>query len=99
LRYSFDWNSTKEQQNIRKHRVSFRQAATIFRDPNQLSIYDEEHSEDEERWITLGIDSTGVVRVVIHTFEQINDELCQIRIISARKATNLEIRRYREGNQ
>ncbi len=99
MRYSFDWNSTKEQQNIRKHRVSFRQAATIFRDPNQLSIYDEEHSEDEERWITLGIDSTGVVRVVIHTFEQINDELCQIRIISARKATNLEIRRYREGNQ
>lgn len=99
MRYSFDWNSTKEQQNIRKHRVSFRQAATIFRDPNQLSIYDEEHTEDEERWITLGIDSTGVVRVVIHTFEQINDELCQIRIISARKATNLEIRRYREGNQ
>ena len=99
MRYSFDWNSTKEQQNIRKHRMSFRQAATIFRDPNQLSIYDEEHSEDEERWITLGIDSTGVVRVVVHTFEQINDQLCQIRIISARKATNLEVRRYREGNQ
>jgi hypothetical protein len=99
LRYSFDWNSTKEQQNIRKHRVSFRQAATIFRDPNQLSLYDEEHSEDEERWITLGIDSTGVVRVVVHTFEQINDELCQIRIISARKATNLEVKRYREENQ
>lgn len=99
MRYSFDWNSTKEQQNIRKHRVSFRQAATIFRDPNQLSIYDQEHSEDEERWITLGIDSTGVVRVVVHTFEQLNDELCQIRIISARKATNVEMRQYREGNQ
>ncbi|MFB8791972.1 MAG: BrnT family toxin [Potamolinea sp.] len=99
MRYSFDWNSTKEQQNIRKHRVSFRQAATIFRDPNQLSIYDQEHSEDEERWITLGIDSTGVVRVVVHTFEQLNDELYQIRIISARKATNVEMRQYREGNQ
>lgn len=99
MRYSFDWNSTKEQQNIRKHRVSFRQAATIFRDPNQLSIYDEEHSEAEERWITLGIDSTGVVRVVVHTFEQINDELCQIRIISARKATSLEMRQYREGDR
>jgi len=99
LRYSFDWNSTKEQQNIRKHRVSFRQAATIFRDPNQLSIYDQENSEDKERWITLGIDSTGVVRVVVHTFEQLNDELCQIRIISARKATNVEMRQYREGNQ
>jgi len=98
LRYSFDWNPTKEQQNIRKHRVSFRQAATIFQDPNQLSIYDEEHSEDEERWVTLGIDSTGVVRVVIHTFEQMNNELCQIRIISARKATNKEVRRYQERN-
>ncbi|MEQ8994913.1 MAG: BrnT family toxin [Coleofasciculus sp. B1-GNL1-01] len=99
MRYSFDWDSTKNQQNIRKHRVSFRQAATIFRDPNQLSIYDEEHSQDEERWITMGIDSTGVVRVVVHTYEQINDELCQIRIISARKATNQEMSQYREGNQ
>jgi hypothetical protein len=99
LRYSFDWDSTKDQQNIRKHRVSFRQAATIFRDPNQLSIYDQEHSQDEERWITIGIDSTGVVRVVVHTYEQINDELYQIRIISARKATNREMRQYREENQ
>ncbi|MFP4103337.1 BrnT family toxin [Coleofasciculus sp.] len=99
MRYSFDWDSTKDQQNVRKHRVSFRQAATIFRDPNQLSIYDEEHSQEEERWITMGIDSTGVVRVVVHTYEQINDELCQIRIISARKATNREMRQYREGNQ
>ena len=99
MRYSFDWDSTKDQQNIRKHRVSFRQAATIFRDPNQLSIYDQEHSQDEERWITIGIDSTGVVRVVVHTYEQINDELYQIRIISARKATNREMRQYREENQ
>lgn len=99
MRYSFDWDSTKDQQNIRKHRVSFRQAATIFRDPNQLSIYDQEHSQNEERWITMGIDSTGVVRVVVHTYEQINDELCQIRIISARKVTNREMSQYREGNQ
>jgi len=99
LRYSFDWDSTKDQQNIRKHRISFRQAATIFRDPNQLSIYDQEHSQNEERWITMGIDSTGVVRVVVHTYEQINDELCQIRIISARKVTNREMSQYREGNQ
>ncbi len=99
MRYSFDWNPTKEQQNIRKHRVSFHQAVTIFQDPNQLSIYDEEHSKDEERWVTLGIDNTGILRVVVHTFEQINDELCQIRIISARKATNTEVKRYKEGNQ
>jgi hypothetical protein len=96
LRYNFDWDPAKEKQNVRKHDVAFRRAATVFRDPNQLSIYDEEHSEDEDRWITLGIDSGGVLRVVIHTYEWIDEGLCEIRIISARKATNKETRQYRE---
>jgi len=52
LRYQFDWNPEKERQNIRKHRISFRHAATIFRDPNQLSIFDDAHSDQEDRWIT-----------------------------------------------
>jgi len=51
IRYHFDWNPIKNQ---RKHNLSFRQAATVFRDPSQLSIYDEDHSENEERWITIG---------------------------------------------
>jgi uncharacterized DUF497 family protein len=84
LRYRFDWDPAKERANISKHRVSFRRAATVFRDSNQLSIYDKEHSEHEDRWITLGIDGGGVLRVVVHTFEQIADELCDIRIISAK---------------
>ncbi len=96
MRYEFDWNPAKEAENVRKHRVSFRRAATVFRDPNQLSIYDEEHSEVEDRWITIGIDNTGVLRVVVHTFEQVSEDLCQIRIISARKATKKEARQYRE---
>ena len=96
MRYSFDWDPAKEKQNIHKHEVAFRRAATVFRDPNQLSIYDEEHSEDEDRWITIGIDSGGVLRVVIHTFEQTDEGLCEIRIISARKATSTEARQYRE---
>ena len=90
MRYNFDWDPAKEKQNIRKHKVAFRRAATVFRDPNQLSIYDEEHSEDEDRWITIGIDSGGILRVVIHTFEQVDEGLCEIRIISARKATSAE---------
>lgn len=49
MRYKFDWDPTKEVENIHKHRVSFRRAATVFRDPNHLSIYDEEHSEIENR--------------------------------------------------
>lgn len=96
MNYFFDWDPTKEQQNIRKHRVSFRQAATVFYDPNQLSIYDEEHSMEEERWITIGIDGSGVLRLVVHTFEQVDEFSSKIRIISARKATSNEVQQYED---
>jgi uncharacterized DUF497 family protein len=75
----------------------FSQSATVFRDPNQLSIYDEEHSEQEDRWVTMGIDSGGVLRVVVHTFERVDEGLCEIRIVSARKATRRESHQYEEG--
>ena len=97
MRYEFDWDPAKEKTNVSKHKVSFRRAATVFRDPNQLSIYDEEHSEYEDRWITIGIDSDGVLRIVVHTFKQIEAGLCEIRIISARKATSTEAMHYGEG--
>ena len=99
IRYHFDWNPIKNQQNQRKHNFSFRQAATVFRDPSQLSIYDEDHSENEERWITIGLDSTGVLRVVVHTFEMLDEALCEIRLISARKATSEEAQIYYQGRQ
>ena len=96
MRYDFDWDSNKERANIRKHGLSFRQAASVFRDPNHLSRFDERHSEKEDRWVTLGIDSTGILRVVVHTFEQIDENLWQIRIISARKANLDETKKYNE---
>jgi len=96
LRYNFDWNPTKEKQNIRKHQVNFRIAATVFRDPYQLTLYDEEHSENEDRWITIGLDEKGILRVVIHTFEQTDKYSCLMRIISARKATFNEQKYYQE---
>ncbi len=99
MRYKFDWDPVKEAENIRKHKMTFRRAATVFRDPNQLSVYDEEHGETEDRWITVGINGSGVLRVVVHTFEQIGEILCEIRIISARKATRREARQYRERNR
>jgi uncharacterized DUF497 family protein len=68
----------------------------VFYDPNQVSIFDEDHSEAEDRWITIGVDSGGVLRVVVHTFEQYSHELVEIRIISARKATRAEIAQYME---
>ena len=97
MRYKFVWDPAKERASARKHKVSFRRAATIFRDPNQLSIYDEEHSEQEDRWVTMGVDTGGVLRVVVHTFERVDEGLCEIRIISARKATRREARHYEEG--
>lgn len=94
--YNFDWNPAKEKQNVRKHRLNFRLASTVFRDPYQLTIYDEEHSQDEDRWITIGLDETGILRVVLHTFEEINKFSYLIRIISARKATFTETQAYQE---
>ncbi|WP_346293384.1 BrnT family toxin [Sphaerothrix gracilis] len=99
MRYRFDWAPAKDASNFQKHRISFRQAATVFRDPRQVSIYDAEHSQDEDRWITLGVDSSGVVRVVVHTFEQMSQEVCHIRIISARKATRAEILQYQGAEE
>ena len=99
MQYDFDWDPAKEKANISKHKVGFRKATTVFRDPNQISIYDQEHSDDEDRWITIGIDSSGVLRVVVHTFEQVTESSCEIRIISARAATNRETGQYREGTE
>jgi len=96
LDYNFDWNPAKEKQNIRKHHLKFRLASTVFRDPYQLTIYDEEHSQDEDRWITIGLDETGILRVVVHTFEQTDRASCMIRIISARQATLMETQCYQK---
>lgn len=92
MRYDFEWDIDKAVGNFEKHKVTFERATGIFRDPNALSIPDEEHSDAEERWVTIGIDQTGSVLVVIHTFVLLAADLCKIRIISARKATQTEIR-------
>ena len=96
MEYQFDWDAKKDKTNRRKHQVSFRQAASVFRDPNQLSIFDGDHSEEEDRWITLGLDSVGVIRVVVHTFQSVTEDLCKIRIISARIAESDEQAQYLE---
>lgn len=97
MRYDFEWDIRKAKSNIRKHNISFERAATIFRDPNLLSIPDEEHSESEERWLTMGLDETGILLVISHTFKHLSAKVCKIRIISARKATAAEEKQYEEG--
>jgi uncharacterized protein len=98
LKQQYDKGFRKRQSNIQKHRgISFERAMTIFRDPNLLSIFDDEHSDDEDRWITLGLDSTGNLLVVIHTFNATTSQSVTIRIISARRADPQETRQYQEG--
>jgi hypothetical protein len=81
---------------LRKHRISFDRAAEIILDPLTVSIPDEEHSEDEERWVSIGKDRRGSVLILIHTFLEVSAEECRIRIISARKANKRETMQYEE---
>lgn len=96
MRYIFSWDPRKAQDNLHNHRMSFEHAATIFRDPQALSIFDVAHSNEEDRWITIGFDQSGRLLVVVHTFHQIDTALCRIRLISARRATANETRQYQE---
>ena len=98
MRYNFEWDPIKAKQNSLQHKVSFERAATVFRDVNQLSIFDEDHSDNEDRWLTLGLDRNGILLVVVHTFRETNNLDVSIRIISARKATRREIKQYEEFN-
>ena len=97
MRFDFEWDPKKARGNIRKHKVSFERAATIFRDPNLLSIPDEEHSQSVERWITIGLDESGILLVLSHKFTNLDGESSRIRIISARKATKAETKQYEKG--
>jgi uncharacterized DUF497 family protein len=87
----FEWDETKAKANLRKHRVSFEEASTVFGDPLSLTIDDAVHSEEESRFVTVGKAITARLLVVIHC-----DRGEYIRIISARKATRYERKQYEE---
>jgi uncharacterized DUF497 family protein len=94
FQYQFEWDATKARQNSRHHQVTFERGATIFLDQNATSIFDEGHSQDEDRWITLGLDRTGTLLVVCHTYREETETSARIRIISARRATKNEAKQY-----
>ncbi len=96
MQYNFEWDPKKAKINRKKHRVSFEHAATIFKDPKAISIYDREHSHKEDRWITMGLTANSSLLVVHHTYEQIYENTVIIRLISSRKATKNEKKQYTE---
>lgn len=98
MQYNFEWEPQKAKENQHAHRMSFEQAATVFRDPRALTIYDESHSNEEERWITVGFTTNGILAVVVHTFTEIDDHTAKIRLISARRTTRREQQDY-EANR
>jgi len=89
----FAWDKRKAASNLTKHGVSFTEAASVFGDPLSVTFPDPDHSEDEERFITIGMSETGQVLLFAHA-----DRAGAIRIISARKATRAE-RSYYEENE
>ncbi len=87
----FEWDANKAESNLKKHGVSFEEAATVFADSKSLTIDDPEHSTTEKRYITLGRSTTDRTLVVVHTERGEN-----IRLISARTASRKERMQYQQ---
>ena len=88
----FEWDDVKAIANARKHGVTFEEARTVFFDEQAKLIDDPDHSDDEERFVILGLSSMPRLLLVCHCYRKSGN---LIRIISARKATNKESKSYR----
>jgi len=95
--FEFEWDPAKAASNLRKHKVGFELAATIFQDPFMQSILDEDHSEFEQRWITMGHARDGRLLVVSHTDARTEGDKISVRLISARPATRNEQLQFESG--
>jgi uncharacterized DUF497 family protein len=88
----FEWDSEKAKRNLKNHRVSLDEASTVFSDTLSLTIHDPLHSDEEDRFVTIGNSYKNRLLLVVHV-ERGN----RIRIISARKATRKEKKQYEEN--
>ena len=90
----FVWDEEKHKANIKKHDVSFQEAASVFDDENAIYFDDEDHSENEERFKVIGFSERTRLIMVCHCYRNGNS---LIRIISARKANKKENAQYKKG--
>ena len=88
-----EWDEAKNTANVRKHGVSFEEAAAVFGDPLSDTFDDPDHSAEENRFITIGTSDRGRLLMVAHT-----DRQDRVRVISARELTKQERRNYEKGN-
>ena len=91
MKQDFEWDPRKAEANVQKHDVTFVEASSVFNDPLFITLLDSDHSENEERYITIGLSNKNRLIMIAHA-ERAN----RIRIISARKATKNEEKRYFE---
>jgi uncharacterized protein len=90
---TYEWDAVKARVNVKKHHVTFEEAASVFLDPSALTFWDPDHSDEEDREITIGRSRQQRVLFVAHAPR----EEGRVRIISARRATRREQRQYEEG--
>ena len=92
-----EWDANKASENLRKHKVSFEEAKTIFNDPLLVTFPDEEHSQHEERLISIGVSTKNKLLLVVHLEREETAGYLLIRLISCRRATRLEQKTYEEN--
>jgi uncharacterized protein len=92
MELTFEWDEEKDLASQKKHGVSFDEAKSVFSDPRSITISDEQHSDEEDRYIDIGFSSHGRLIVVSYTEREPN-----IRIISCRKATKSERQAYEQA--
>jgi len=90
----YEWDPIKAKMNLRKHGVAFKDAATVFKDTLSITVFDPDHSEEEDRFITFGFSASGRLLMMAHT-----DRGDRIRILSARELTRGERKTYEEEIQ
>ena len=96
-RFNSSGMRVKADADVRKHGVSFDVACTVFNDPRLLTVADLEHNEIEERWLSIGCAANGALLSVVYLWFDADPAATKIRLISARRATQTEIRYYQEG--
>lgn len=89
----FVWDEAKNKSNLQKHGVSFAEAISVFYDAEAVEFFDDTHSDEEDRFLILGMSSTLRLLLVCHCW---HEETCEIRIINARKVTKTEREEYRK---
>ncbi len=90
----FEWDDDKAAANLRKHKVSFDEAKTVFADPFSITINDAAHSDDEYRFVDIGASVTGRILVVVYTERE-----PKTRMISSRRATKAERAKYEQRKE